>query len=80
METCFIATAQVAAWTWRSSLLACFSVHLHSVLCFITLDASLCLVSPASWSLSFICAALLMTAQGLPGSTSKSDSPSSPGT
>lgn len=48
---CLMTKGPVAAWTWRSSLLACFSVYLHSVLCFITLDASLCLVSPASWSL-----------------------------
>lgn len=48
---CLMTKGPVAAWDWRSSLLACFSVYLHSVLCFITLDASLCLVSPASWSL-----------------------------
>ena len=48
---CLMTKGQVAAWTWRSSMLTCLSVHLHSVLYFITLDASLCLVSPASWSL-----------------------------
>lgn len=66
---------------WRGSILTCFSLCLHSVLCFITLDAALRLMWVLGFlvSLCFIYAFPLMTMQDLPGSTSKLDSSSRPG-
>lgn len=66
---------------WRGSILICFSLCLHCVLCFIALDAALRLMWVLGFlvCLSFMHAFPLMIIQDLPGSTSKLDSSSRPG-